>query len=51
MEKWNKKSWAQKLADVEKRRTLKDFDRFSVMMHKKASRDRVRKAVKDAGKA
>lgn len=51
LEKWNKTSWAQKLAAVEKRRTLNDFDRFSVMLHKKARRDRVRKAVKAAGKA
>ncbi|THH20315.1 hypothetical protein EW146_g1030 [Bondarzewia mesenterica] len=51
LEKWEKSSWAQKLAAVQKRRSLNDFERFSVMLHKKARRDRVRKAVKAASKA
>ena len=48
VEKWNKSSWAQKRAAVEKRRSLSDFERFAVMLAKKARADRVRKAVKAA---
>ncbi|KAI0074227.1 60S ribosomal protein L14 [Panus rudis PR-1116 ss-1] len=48
VEKWNKSSWAQKRAAVQKRRSLTDFERFTVMLAKKARADRVRKAVKAA---
>ena len=46
VEKWEKSSWAQKRAAVEKRRSLNDFARFSVMLEKKKRRDVVRKAIK-----
>ncbi|KAK7033636.1 hypothetical protein VNI00_012636 [Paramarasmius palmivorus] len=46
LEKWQKSSWAQKMAAVEKRRALNDFGRFKVMVEKKQRRDLVRKAVK-----
>ncbi|KAF7330316.1 60S ribosomal protein [Mycena venus] len=45
VEKWDKSSWAQKRAAMEKRRSLNDFGRFGVMLAKKARRDVVRKAV------
>jgi large subunit ribosomal protein L14e len=48
VEKWEKSSWAQKRAAVQKRRELNDFGRFRVMLEKKARRDVVRKAVKQA---
>ncbi|KAG6853553.1 hypothetical protein C0991_003345 [Blastosporella zonata] len=51
VEKWEKSSWAQKRAAVEKRRSLNDFGRFSVMLAKKQRRDIVRKAVHKAKKA
>jgi large subunit ribosomal protein L14e len=51
VEKWNKSSWAQKRAAVEKRRSLNDFARFSVMLAKKQRTDVVRKAVFKANKA
>ncbi|KAH8089904.1 60S ribosomal protein L14 [Cristinia sonorae] len=51
VEKWNKSSWAQKRAAVAKRRSLTDFERFTVMLAKKARSDRVHKGVKAAGKA
>ncbi|KAG6856611.1 hypothetical protein H0H87_002566 [Tephrocybe sp. NHM501043] len=51
VEKWEKSSWAQKRAAVEKRRSLNDFGRFSVMLAKKQRRDIVRKAVFKARKA
>ncbi|KAG6917496.1 hypothetical protein DXG01_002360 [Tephrocybe rancida] len=51
VEKWEKSSWAQKRAAVEKRRSLNDFGRFSVMLAKKQRRDVVRKAVFKAKKA
>ncbi|GAW10490.1 ribosomal protein L14-domain-containing protein [Lentinula edodes] len=44
--KWNNSEWAKKRAAVEKRRSLNDFARFSVMLEKKKRRDGVRKAVK-----
>ncbi|KAJ3806799.1 ribosomal protein L14-domain-containing protein [Lentinula aff. lateritia] len=44
--KWNNSEWAKKRAAVEKRRSLNDFARFSVMLEKKKRRDSVRKAVK-----
>ncbi|KAF9527665.1 60S ribosomal protein L14 [Crepidotus variabilis] len=50
-EKWEKSSWAQKRAAVEKRRSLNDFARFGVLLAKKSRRDQVRKAVKKAKKA
>ena len=46
VEKWEKSSWAQRRAAIEKRRKLNDFDRFQVMLQKKARRDRVRKVLK-----
>ncbi|CAL1708413.1 unnamed protein product [Somion occarium] len=48
VEKWNKSSWAQRRAAIEKRRSLNDFERFAVMLAKKARGDRVRKAIKAA---
>ncbi|TDL22524.1 hypothetical protein BD410DRAFT_206624 [Rickenella mellea] len=51
VEKWEKSSWAKKLASVEQRRTLNDFQRFGVMLAKKQRRDRVRKSVVAAKKA
>jgi large subunit ribosomal protein L14e len=49
--KWESSSWAKKRAALAKRKTLNDFDRFSVMLAKKQRRDRVRRTVKKAGKA
>jgi len=46
VDKWNKSSWAQKRSAIEKRRSLNDFERFCVMIAKKARRDTVRKSVK-----
>ncbi|TCD71027.1 hypothetical protein EIP91_000526 [Steccherinum ochraceum] len=51
VEKWEKSSWAQKRAAIAKRRSLTDFERFTVMLAKKARSDRVHKSVKAAGKA
>lgn len=51
LEKWEKSSWAKKRASVVARRGLSDFERFGVMLAKKARRDGVRKAVKKAAKA
>ena len=51
VEKWEKTSFAQKRAAVEKRRSLTDFQRFVVMVAKKQRTDRVRKAVHAAKKA
>ncbi|KAJ7352453.1 60S ribosomal protein L14 [Mycena albidolilacea] len=51
VEKWDKSSWAQKRAAVEKRRSLNDFGRFGVMLAKKARRDVVRKSVFKAKKS
>lgn len=51
MEKWEKSSWALKRAATEKRRSLNDFGRFSVMLAKKARRDVVRKELSKARKA
>ena len=51
IQKWEKSSWAQKRAAVAKRRSLTDFERFTVMLAKKARSDQVRKSVKAAGKA
>ncbi|KAI0938334.1 hypothetical protein AcW1_001914 [Taiwanofungus camphoratus] len=48
VEKWNKSSWAQKRAAVEKRRSLNDFERFCVMLAKKQRRDTVRKTLAKA---
>jgi large subunit ribosomal protein L14e len=39
VEKWERSSWAQKRAAMEKRRKLNDFERFTVMLAKKARRD------------
>ncbi|KAG5352793.1 hypothetical protein E4T56_gene7930 [Termitomyces sp. T112] len=50
-EKWEKSAWAQKRAAMEKRRSLNDFGRFSVMLAKKQRRDVVRKAIHKAKKA
>ncbi|KAG9074154.1 hypothetical protein FS749_014310, partial [Ceratobasidium sp. UAMH 11750] len=43
--KWEKSSWAKKRAGAAKRRTLGDFDRFSVMLLKKQRRDAVNKSL------
>ncbi|KAL4252745.1 ribosomal protein eL14 family protein [Abortiporus biennis] len=51
VEKWNKSAWAQKRAAIAKRRSLTDFERFTVMLAKKARTDSVRKAVHAAKKA
>ncbi|OBZ77532.1 60S ribosomal protein L14 [Grifola frondosa] len=48
VEKWQKSSWAQKRAAIAKRRSLNDFERFAVMLAKKARRDQVRKSVAKA---
>ncbi|KIY63311.1 hypothetical protein CYLTODRAFT_333317, partial [Cylindrobasidium torrendii FP15055 ss-10] len=45
VEKWEKSSWAQRRAAIEKRRALNDFGRFEVMLLKKQRRDTVRKAL------
>jgi len=49
--KWESTAWAKKAGcqpATEKRRTLCDFERFQVMIHKKSRRDKVRKVVKAA---
>jgi large subunit ribosomal protein L14e len=46
IEKWEKSSWAKKRAAIEARRSLSDFERFGVMLAKKARRDTVRKGIK-----
>jgi large subunit ribosomal protein L14e len=51
IEKWDKSAWAQKRAQVERRRKLNDFGRFGVMLAKKARRDAVRKSLAKAKKA
>ena len=51
VEKWEKSSWAQKRAAVNKRRSLTDFQRFVVMIAKKQRADRVHKSVRAAKKA
>lgn len=51
VEKWDKSSWAQKRAAVDKRRSLNDFGRFRVMLAKKQRRDIVRKTLAKAKKA
>ncbi|KAF7375169.1 60S ribosomal protein [Mycena sanguinolenta] len=51
VERWDKSSWAQKRAALEKRRSLNDFGRFGVMLAKKARRDAVRKSVFKAKKS
>ncbi|KAG8717036.1 hypothetical protein FRC09_014844 [Ceratobasidium sp. 395] len=43
--KWENSSWAKKRAAVAKRRTLSDFDRFSVLVLKKQRRDAVNKGL------
>ncbi|KAF7312121.1 60S ribosomal protein [Mycena indigotica] len=48
VEKWDKSSWAQKRAAQDKRRSLNDFERFGVMLAKKARRDLVRKTIHKA---
>ncbi len=46
--KWESSAWARKRVAAEKRRTLSDFERFQVMIHKKSRRDKVRKTIKAA---
>ena len=48
VEKWQKSSWAQKREAIAKRRSLNDFERFVVMIAKKARRDQVRKSLAKA---
>jgi len=51
-QKWETSAWAKRRAALAKRKTLNDFDRFSVMLAKKQRRDRVRRTLKkSAGKA
>lgn len=45
-EQWAASAWAKKRVATEKRRATSDFDRFKVMLLKKARRDAVRKATK-----
>ncbi|CAE6369371.1 unnamed protein product [Rhizoctonia solani] len=49
--KWDASSWAKKRASVAKRRTLNDFERFSVLVYKKQRRDSVRKSLAKAKKS
>ena len=49
--KWENSTWAKRRDAIEKRRKINDFERFSVMLAKKARRDVVRKQVAKAGKA
>jgi len=49
--KWEASSWAKRRAAVKARAGLSDFERFGVMIAKKARRDITRKAVKAARKA
>lgn len=52
VEKWESSSWAKKRAALAKRKSLNDFERFSVMLAKKQRRDTVRRTLKkEAGKA
>jgi len=46
VEKWEKSSWGQKRAALQRRRGLNDFSRFKTMIAKKARRDVVRKSLK-----
>ncbi|KAG2071672.1 hypothetical protein BDR04DRAFT_1097937 [Suillus decipiens] len=46
--KWESSAWAKKRAAMEKRRSLNDFERFSVMVAKKQRRDAVRKTLAKA---
>ncbi|KAF8315586.1 hypothetical protein DL93DRAFT_2078765 [Clavulina sp. PMI_390] len=46
--KWSASSWSKKREASKSRRATSDFDRFKVMLLKKARRDVVRKAVKKA---
>ena len=48
VEKWQKSSWSQKREAIAKRRSLNDFERFAVMLAKKARRDQVRKTLSKA---
>ena len=49
--KWEQSSWAKKRAAVSKRRTLNDFNRFSVLVLKKQRRDAVNKSLAKSKKA
>jgi len=49
--KWESSSWAKKRAAMEQRRSLNDFERFSVMIAKKQRRDVVRKSLTKAARA
>ncbi|KAB5590596.1 60S ribosomal protein L14 [Ceratobasidium theobromae] len=49
--KWEASGWAKKRAAVAKRRTLNDFERFSVMVLKKQRRDSVNKSLAKAKKS
>ncbi|KAG1716809.1 hypothetical protein ID866_331 [Astraeus odoratus] len=44
--KWENSTWAKKRAAIQKRRSMNDFQRFEIMLAKKARRDVVRKALK-----
>ena len=43
---WDLSAWTKKRATVEKQRTLSDFERFQVLVHKKLQRDKVCKVIK-----
>jgi len=49
--KWEASSWAKRRAAVKARSELSDFERFGVMIAKKARRDVTRKAIKAAKKS
>jgi len=43
--KWSESAWAKKIATVQKRRSLNDFERFEIMIAKKQRRDSIRKSI------
>ncbi|KAF8605564.1 60S ribosomal protein L14 [Ceratobasidium sp. AG-I] len=49
--KWEGSSWAKKRASVSKRKTLGDFERFSVMVFKKQRRDAAHKSLAKSKKS
>jgi large subunit ribosomal protein L14e len=46
--KWEQSAWAKKRAAIASRRSLGDFERFNVLLGKKARRDAVRKSLAKA---
>ncbi|AET38173.1 60S ribosomal protein eL14 Ecym_2443 [Eremothecium cymbalariae DBVPG len=47
-EKWTSSSWAKKIAQLERRSALTDFERFQVMVLRKQKRYAVKKAIAKA---